>query len=176
MPVTTLELFTSAVQTSTGARVWTDVNNVLAEAGQAQTTYTATDGQFSEYIEASLPLAGAQIPPFSKIDFIRIEVSTYGNTAASTNYVIRNVAILPGFTSAGNTSLNEGSPQTEVFEGNLSYWNLTEAQAQQFVSGVNPLHLRHEKTGTGTGGQSYVVWVKCQITYSKKQIPAPLLF
>ena len=176
MPVTTLDLFTTAVQTSTGDEPWVNVNNVLAEAGESQCDYPATDGVFSEYIQTSLPLAGAQVPPVSKIDFIRIEISTYGNTAASTSYVIRNVSILPGFTAVGDISLNEGSPQTEVFEGDLAYWNLTEEEALQFVAGVNPLELRHQKSGTGTGGESYVVWVKCQITYSKKQIPAPLLF
>ena len=161
MPDTTLALFTSTAQGSTGNPAWSDLDNMLIE-GTPTATCVLTAGQTSEIAQLLGP--DVTLPDRFRVTNIYIELTGRGPQV----YDINAVFIAGG--SAKNGSIS--GPTTLTFDGDLAYWGISEAEAEDFANGVIPL----EFTANNLFGTAFMDEGKARITYETIPVPMPALF
>ena len=177
MPVTTNSLFTGVTETTSGglSSQWTDLANVLAEAGEASSFYANAVPTY--YIVVDTPDFSAVIPPDSIVTNVEITISAdrTGNPAIS-DVFLENASIAGGLVKAVPGDEINITPTVYTVSGDLAFWGITNQDALDFSNGIGTMVFR---SGAPVGGTSYnvrVQWVKCQITYTSNLVPLPTLF
>ena len=160
MSLTSDDYFTSVAQTSTGVNPWTGLDNLLQQAGEAQTV----PDPVTEIAQLDTPLSGSEV----KGDIININITlSWARFGGGDG----EISITNGLTKA---VLIPASSTGEAYFGDLAYWGLTQQQAQDFAAGNSSVFGMRGVNGTGTFFIDSA-FVRCQFEY-KGLVSVPTLF
>lgn len=178
-------LFYSSSQEDRGGafNAWTDTDNALLDDGSdatyAQVVWAYDEEAESDYFLFYFSLADNGVPDGSTISNVQVRIRAW----KSPNHSVVNLKGLQ-FLIADSSPAVLGSvkasqavtetPTVYTFEGDLTYWGLTNAQAMQLFddSGDGQLRFAGECVDTlsipNPGGAQYirVDWIKVGVTYS----------
>jgi hypothetical protein len=165
MPDTSSDFFTSVSQGGPGP-IWSNTGNVLVTPGFADSFHSSSE------LRLDTPFAGAEIPAGQIIT--NIELTFFGLTSDPT-LANGNFTITGGSTQ--QIVLTEAPGSNQVVTGDLTFWGLTQQQAQDFANGVGGQRLVYQTTSAQVDSTT-CSFIRCMFTYEPEPavIAPPVLF
>jgi hypothetical protein len=160
LSVLTTETFFSAIAQGTSSQ-WFNEENVLQDSLQGVFN-PSSPILVDRPLRVDGPICGSEVPPSAIID--RIIITFDGNNDQGGNNAnwLREIGIEDGTVFP---DLEKWSGGIEVYDGDLTYWGLTQQQARDFA--IGNLHFNISGYAQGTdSNNTYIDWFKCQFGYS----------
>lgn len=183
---TSFDYFTNASQGALSALDWSNIANVLGSGGNASVNLSTSPA--SERLILDTPLSAAEIPGglplIASVTPVGFDIQLYhrrqGNPGSAGTGRDVEFQLQNGTNLSNQFSLSETDDAFELLEvgGDLSFWGLTEAQAEDIMDGTSGFYLRTQGFSINGSESYYLAWVKLSIRYeyTGSGIALPRLF
>jgi len=159
------DYFNDVDQTSTTDYDWdSDLTNVLQLAGSTETSSIMALGGSTEIMQLLEPLAGGEV---GSGDITNIKITVRAAAELFQEEGTLYVKFEDGSNTKSDTIPDDDTFSNYEFDGDLTYWGLSQSEARDFVDGGGPFSGAFHLWVTSDVDRCIprIKWVKAQITY-----------